>query len=209
MKLSVVIPVWSGTPVLAKMALALCQQVRPMCNELIVAEDGDFSEDLWNIADFYLFHRQRLGHARNLWTGVQVASGDYIGILDSDIVITQGTLRDLCMPGRVVGGRWKEFPNITEVMGWCVVIDRTLLKDHPIGTPEFEGLGDWMQSLLAYNTWTNAMEYSHIQKRSYSEMNRLGGRTIGDLQTREISLDRHHQRVIEDPIYKERWGNET
>src|SRR5712692_9807576 len=91
---SLVIPTWSGTPELAEMALNLCKQVRPMCDELIITEDGDYCQALKEIVDVYLIHTpHRLGHARNLLQGLKVATGNYVGIIDSDIVITKGTLR--------------------------------------------------------------------------------------------------------------------
>lgn len=207
--LSLVIPAWSGTPELEQMLLKLCQQVREMCDELIVCEDGDYNQDIKQIADIYIKSHRRLGHAKNTAQGVAVASGDFIGIIDSDVVITRGTLRDLCIPGRAVSGAWQEFPEIHEVLGWCFVVDRALLENRKIGNPEWEGLGDWMKELLPYCIWTDIIEYSHIQKRSYSEKDRLGGMTTGDHQGRQTLWDRHRARMDEDPIYKEKWQDES
>lgn len=207
MQLSVVIPAWSGTPQLAKMTLNLCKQVRSMCDELIVSEDGDYNKALDDICDYYLVHR-RLGHALNLSSGIKAASGDFIAPIDSDVVITKGTLRDLCIPEKAGFGTWKEWPVYKELMGWCFVMDRTLALRHPIGAPELEGLGLWIADLYPYTVYVDSFEYSHAPHQSYVERDRLGGRTIGDIQGREVMWDRHRQRIAEDPIYRERWEKE-
>lgn len=176
-----------------------------MCDQLIVTEDGDYNPDLERIADIYLLHR-RLGHGKNVQLGMEAVSGDYVGVIDSDIVLTKGTLRDLCIPGKAAYGTWKEFPHYKELMGWCFVVERILIYRHPVAFSEWEGLGPWITQLFPYTEYVDIFEYSHIQKRSYGELGRLGGRSIGEIQAKEIVLDRHLRRLDEDPIYREKWG---
>lgn len=142
--LSVVIPTWSATPVLADMAYELCKQVHPMCDELVVSEDGPESSKLGAIADKYLIHAW-LGHGENLALGIQNATGEFIAVLDSDIRIEKGTIRDLCIPNTVVYPKWnpherelymRENPDqIKLLFAWFVVAPRSMFENLlPFGT---------------------------------------------------------------------------
>src|SRR6266566_9777561 len=90
--LSVVIPAYSITESLKDMALALCKQVRPMCDELIVSEDsGVYWPELQEISDLYLMH-ENLGDVPNIVLATRVALGEYIAVINTDISLVYGTL---------------------------------------------------------------------------------------------------------------------
>jgi glycosyltransferase involved in cell wall biosynthesis len=142
--LSVVIPTWSATPILEDMAYELCKQVRPMCDELVVSEDGPVSPKLESIADKYLIHKW-VGHGENLSLGIQNSGGHFVAILDSDIVIEKGVLRDLCIPDKVVYPQWNKLEQAAYfqinpdqkglLFAWFVVASRHDLEDFlPFGT---------------------------------------------------------------------------
>jgi len=58
------------------MTLVLANQVRKMCDELIISEDGNPNEDLRKVSDKYLVH-SRLGHADNLVEGIKQVTCDF------------------------------------------------------------------------------------------------------------------------------------
>lgn len=124
--LSVVIPAWSGTQKLADMLLSLCETIRPMCDELIVTEDsGNTSQFIERLADAYLVH-PRLGQAGNLAEGIKVSTGEFVALIDSDMRIVSGTLKDLCIPGHIVSPASVQ-RRADEMVGWFVVSPRQFL----------------------------------------------------------------------------------
>src|SRR6266702_8878118 len=99
MKISVLIPTWSGTKELMEMAFKLAQSVRPQCDELVITEDSNFfSQELFNIADTYILH-QNWGDMKNTVGGFRLTTGDYVATIQSDVRIQKGHIRDLCIPG--------------------------------------------------------------------------------------------------------------
>src|SRR5260221_2776316 len=166
-RLSVVITAWSGTQILRDMLLALCQQVRPMCDELIVSEDSDTVErGILELCDKYNVH-SRYGHARNLVVGLKMATMDFIALLDSDITITQGSLRDLCIPGKIVSPGLK---------GWFMVGPRELLVEFPPfeNNHHIEGIDNWWMELQKrYQVVSSkAVTYHHAFNQTASELSR-------------------------------------
>lgn len=169
MQLSVVIPAWSGTPELAEMALALCKQVRPMCDELIVTEDaGVYYPELQQIADLYLMHPNLLDIANSI-LGVRVAQGEYIAVINSDIIMLSGDLRDLCVPGTVVSCGNYGF------QGCFHVVPRSVINEFGYLNPEKQGSGaDYHYAEVIRDVYrgSDLVTYQHLAGRSYSEKRR-------------------------------------
>ena len=210
---SIVIPCWSGTPELEGMAIDLANKVRPMCDELIICEDGGYdSKTLRGIADHYLWHRWNLGDIRNLTLGIWMASGDFVGILNSDITIHKGSLRDLCLPGQV-GCPTRLFkPGGGDFVDFCFVVDMELLRK--TGYPH-SGLAvgpDWNWSLALEKetvivpsvevSHTGGVSYSGRHRKSYEDY--LMRERTGHVK--EIDPMRHKQRMTDDEEYRKVWG---
>jgi glycosyltransferase involved in cell wall biosynthesis len=160
--LSVVIPVWTGTQVLLDMHIALCKSVRDDCDELIVCEDGNPYQGLEKYCDKYIVHDERLGHAQNLQLGINAARHEYIGVLDSDVVIKSGSLRDLCNHGRFTEARSLTPTDKKGFIIWCSVAPRVLWKLFPLPTDK-EILDDWADSIpkeLIYGSFLVTYEHN-------------------------------------------------
>lgn len=102
-KLSVVLPVYSIRPAICKMEIENSKIWKREVDELIVTEDGPYCQELHELADLYLLH-PRLGACNNMIVGWQVAlsrGADYVVLVDSDVTLINGHLRDMCVPGRV------------------------------------------------------------------------------------------------------------
>lgn len=102
MKLSMIIPTYSVTPELAEMAEFCALSYREQVDELIICEDGgQFSQDLMDIADIYIYSKKNEGFTKNVNKGWNIASGDYSMIVNSDTQLMNGNLKDLCIPATV------------------------------------------------------------------------------------------------------------
>lgn len=175
--LSIVIPVWSGTQVMIDMHVKLCISVDYDCDELIVCEDGPFCPELSVLADNYIVNKERLGHARNLQSGIDAARGDYIGVLDSDVIIKKGSMRDLCVPGKFTEAKWLDqiAPQNTFII-WCSVAEKRLYKEYPLPTSG-EVLDHWAQRIpfeLIYRS--DKVEYEHHTGITYTEWKKVHGK---------------------------------
>lgn len=220
MQLSVVVPTWSGTQGLADMAMSLLTYVRPMCDELIVSEDSEdfYYKEMEDIADLYLRH-PNMGDVVNINYAMRHAKGEFIAVLNSDLTIFSGNLRDLCIPGRVVcpdansGGHGG-------YTGGLVVIPRTVLdeygyldesRQHPHIS---HGMGaDAEYSIRVKNlmTFSDKVKCHHITGVSYAEQRRLGEQAERQRQlvhpNKEVDLTRHLARLEEDPVYWAEWND--
>lgn len=154
------------------MALALCHQVQPMCDELVVTEDapGDFTA-LRIISDIYSQHK-RLGDLRNTQLGIDMATSEYVAVLNSDITIDQGNLRDLCVPSRIVCPRGA--PPVDEAFaGYFFVAPRELLARYPLPSQMDEqaivrGWGRYYGELIKeVYLWYPVLDYTHHWNQSY------------------------------------------
>lgn len=190
-KLSVVIPAWSGTPELAQMALDLCKQVRPMCDELILTEDsGNYYKELQEIADLYLMH-ENLGDVVNTVLGMRIALGEYIAAINTDVHILMGSVRSLCIPGKTVTP-WEKDGNHQEFNGAFYVIPRTVLNEYgpPLITRQAQGADfEYMYRIQKTFQWssdlcfTHQLNTSHIEWRKQHEVAEpLNGRLAYDNQ---------------------------
>ena len=101
-KISVVIPCYTLTKELERLALWAAASVREQCDELIIAEDGGmYSPKLMELADKYLFYRDNRGFTKNVNRGWREAEGEYVMIMSSDTQLESGNIVDLCIAGKV------------------------------------------------------------------------------------------------------------
>lgn len=101
-KISVVIPCYTLTKELERLALWAAASVREQCDELIIAEDGGmYSAKLMELADKYLYYKDNRGFSKNVNRGWQEAEGEYVIIMSSDTQLESGNIADLCIPGKV------------------------------------------------------------------------------------------------------------
>lgn len=168
--LSIVIPAWSVVPGLTQMLSDLCKKVVVMCDQLVVTEDGNYSRKIEEVADTYL-HHHRLGHSGNLGLGLMACTGDFIAILDSDVMISLGDIRDLVIPGTVVSPTWVDHPANNTINGWFMVGPReTFFPVPPIS--EVEGIDLWCNDIWQRNratfVYSDKVEYSHNRNTSYT-----------------------------------------
>lgn len=214
MTLSVIIPSWSATDRLVEFALKLAIQVKLMCDELIITEDGEYNKKLEEIADKYLIH-PRLGHAKNLAEGIKVATGDFVALIDSDMDVQSGDLRKLCIPGRVVSPSSVQ-RRFNEVAGWFIVCPREFVTeflpyDHPSQGLR-EGIDTWVREFHAIHEHdfepSDQIFVVHGHGQSYGRfLSRLREEKVEvDKNLREIAPDRHKARLLEDPEYAAKWG---
>jgi hypothetical protein len=103
MRIAVIIPTFTMDEDLGKMAADNAKIWKTRCDDLVVSEDGGYYRDLARTADLYLMH-ERLGPAANMnlaWKIALVRGADYVAIADSDVTWVQGSLKDLCIPGKI------------------------------------------------------------------------------------------------------------
>ena len=212
--LSVVIPAWSGTPELVQMTLNLAKQVKEMCDELVISEDGPYSKELQEVADIYLLHT-RLGHGANLNLGFRASTGEYVALLDSDIEITSGTIRDLCVPGKVVSPYLRGQAH----QGFFIVAPRWILIQHPpydvgsgigghnVPVGRGEGIDNWIVELKEWSgdrlLASDAVTYNHLSSKSYAQL-RVTPHFQINTETRkrmEFDIARHRARMLKDAEY--------
>jgi hypothetical protein len=217
MTLSVVIPTWTGTDELEDMAFKLCESVREQCDDLVVTEDGGkYSERIKKIADQYLYHRWNIGDLRNIVLGMWMAEGDFVAVLNSDVTWHRGSLRDLCIPGRVVSPLWRQNRERRTVLDFCFVVDRQILRDKNYGyfaTDRDVGPGwTWFESVKNVSDSVDIAEVSHHGGTSYGAKHKLeyeeASRRAASAINREIDPRRHIQRLLSDPEYASIWANE-
>jgi len=186
-----------------------------MCDELIVCEDGGtHSYKIDDVVDQYLWHRWNLGDIRNLTLGLWMASGDYVGILNSDITIHSGTLRDLCIPGKVGCPIRLQKPGGGDFVDFCFVVDMELLRK--LGYPH-SGISvgpdwNWSLGLEKETIIVPTVEVSHSGGVSYSAKRTKGYEEYLErnrIDHREIDPSRHKQRMLEEEDYRNRWPEES
>jgi glycosyltransferase involved in cell wall biosynthesis len=101
-KLSMVIPTYTLTKELERLAIIAADSYRDHVDELIIIEDGGvYSPELVHLADTYIFNKQNSGFTKNVNNGWKFAHGEYVAIVNSDTYLVSGNLYDLCLPGKV------------------------------------------------------------------------------------------------------------
>jgi glycosyltransferase involved in cell wall biosynthesis len=143
-----------------------------MCDELIVCEDGPYSANVAKACDRYLTHSERLGHPKNLEIGIKKAVYSYICVLDADIVIKNGNLRDLCNQGKFTEALCLTPHDKKGFVIWCSVTDNITLKGFPM--PEGPLLDSWADSIPKdLIVKSDKVEYEHNTGIIYSEWQKL------------------------------------
>jgi hypothetical protein len=104
MKVAVIVPTFTMDEDLGKMAADNAKIWKTQCDDLIITEDdGGYYRDLARAADLYMLHRN-LGVAANMnlaWKVALVRGADYVAIADSDVTWKEGSLKNLCIPGKI------------------------------------------------------------------------------------------------------------
>lgn len=100
--ISMVIMTYTLTNELEEIAYNSALSYRDQVDELIITEDGGkFSNKLRDISDIYIYGKNNVGFTANVNRGWRVSSGDYTMIVNSDTYLSEGKLKDLCIPGTV------------------------------------------------------------------------------------------------------------
>jgi hypothetical protein len=176
MTLSVIIPTWSGTEDLFQMARDLCKQVRPMCDELIIAEDSKyFYDEFLELADTYVCHKN-WGDIVNCVRALPLATGNYVATINSDVIIERGNIRDLCIPGYVVSPQWKQLREFRSFQGPFFVVPREIIEQYGYLDSAKQGGGadyHYADKIKDVFMWSDAVEYTHLAGRSYSAKRRI------------------------------------
>ena len=101
-KISMVIPCYTKTKELEEQALMAIASYKDQVDELIVIEDGQmFSSKLMEASDIYIYNKNNIGFTANVNRGWRMANGEYVCIVNSDTILREGDLNDLCTPGKV------------------------------------------------------------------------------------------------------------
>lgn len=101
-KISAVIPCYTLTKELERLAFWCAASIREQVDELIIVEDGGmFSPKLLEIADKYIYNKDNRGFSKNVNRGWKAAEGEFVMIVSSDTQWEGGNLSDLCIPGKV------------------------------------------------------------------------------------------------------------
>lgn len=102
MKISLVIPTYTLTKELERLALWAAASYREQVGQLIITEDGGmYSPKLQEISDIYIYNKVNVGFSKNVNRGWKNADGDFVMIVNSDTQLMKGKLDDLCIPGMV------------------------------------------------------------------------------------------------------------
>ena len=102
MKISLVIPCYTVNKDLEELAIRAALSYREHVDELIITEDsGFYSPELMKLSDIYIWGKENVGFTANVNRGWKNAHGDYVMIVNSDTMLLQGDLNDLCIPGKV------------------------------------------------------------------------------------------------------------
>lgn len=101
MKISVVLPTVILTKELEDLTIQAIKSYRE-ADEIIVSEDGGmFSPKIMALADIYIYNTYNSGFTKNVNRGWKNASGDFIMIANNDTHLIEGSLKDLCIPGKI------------------------------------------------------------------------------------------------------------
>ena len=101
-KISMVIPCYTKTKELEEQALMAIASYKDQVDELIVIEDGQmFSSKLMEASDIYIYNKNNIGFTANVNRGWHMANGEYVCIVNSDTILREGDLNDLCIPGKI------------------------------------------------------------------------------------------------------------
>lgn len=105
MGLQIVIPTYTKTDELEKMAYDFALTYKQQGAKIIICEDGQKkSKWLMDLSYVYIYNSDNVGFTKNVNRGWKyaIANGaDYVGIVNSDTYWISGNLNDLCIPDTV------------------------------------------------------------------------------------------------------------
>jgi len=118
LKLTIVIPTYSSeVHGWCETAAANAKVWKEHCDELIITEDGQYCQELHEVADLYILH-PRLWPADNMNLGWKIAlarGADYVLIMDSDVKYVSGDVRELCIPDAIGAASIVQHPESVSV----------------------------------------------------------------------------------------------
>ena len=100
MKYSFIVPVFNRPDEVDELLESLCSQTLKVC-EVIIGEDGsqkpckDVCDKYASILALHYYYKENSGPGQSRNYGVERAQGDYVIILDSDVVLPQGYLESV------------------------------------------------------------------------------------------------------------------
>jgi O-antigen biosynthesis protein len=180
--LSVVIPHW---PIDEEVDAALRRCVTSLptdCEKIIVVNEGT-------------------GFASNVNRGLKLASGDFVGVVGNDTVVTEGDVYDLCVPGTVTSPVVKEKASIDPggFHGAFWVMPKQVLDEVGLLDERFEGGfyedDDFLQRLKVAGIPARQIKSVHVWSRPK-------GLTMSKLGRGEV------ERLVEENErrFAEKWG---
>jgi len=94
---TLVIPAYTVSSVLETMACRCALSHRKQVDQIIITEDGGFySEKLREVADIYIYNKQNAGFTKNLNKGWKLSISNFTILANSDTLLVEGNLDDLC-----------------------------------------------------------------------------------------------------------------
>ncbi len=125
MKFSVIVPVYNRPDEVDELLESLCSQTQKDF-EVIIVEDGskttckDVCDKYANILDLHYYYKENSGPGQSRNYGVERANGEYVLILDSDVVLPEGymaaTEKELSSePAVAWGGPDASHPSFTNI----------------------------------------------------------------------------------------------
>lgn len=174
-RLAVVMPTYTIRPALEDMAVANAKIWREQCDDLIITEDGGVqSPALRYLSSFYLYH-QNVGVCNSMrlaWLVALIRRADYVFITDSDVTLEHGSLRDLCVPGRVTVPRINQHPD-TAFTAPCLCVPRTVSNERGIYPESIDGFhrDDGFDAAYAQQIHDLVMKINTVR------VNHIGGAT--------------------------------
>lgn len=214
-RVAVVIPAYSSPTANGEWAARTAQTWKDQCDDLIITEDGGYSEACHHVADLYLLHEQ-LWPAKNMNLGWQIAlmrGADYVAIMDLDAHRVSGSLREACVPGKVM------VPSIVQhietiSIGPMFIVPKEIAEERGFLDPEKGPRLQWFDA--DYHVRVNDIISQSRQLKVYHD----GGSVTGvhpyhnpdwnkieepveiHKPGREVDPQRHKARMEEDPEYK-------
>lgn len=168
-KLTLIIPTYSIRASLCLMAADNARGWSPQCDELIICEDGDYCPELRQIADLYVLH-QNVGVCLNMnmaWEIALARGAEYVAIMDSDVSLVEGSLREMCIPDKVSVPVIVQHPDTSFIAPMLVVprsvSDRVGIYDYRGGAHRNEGFdADYGQKVRDIVVKVREVKVSHI-----------------------------------------------
>ena len=178
MKISLVIPTYTLTKELERLALWAAASYREQVDQLIITEDGGmYSPKLQEISDIYIYNKVNVGFSKNVNRGWKNADGDFIMIVNSDTQLMKGKLDDLCIPGmvtspeivnqyidRLAGPFWCTPKELTDRFGYLREEMRTYSSD-----------SEYDERMKDFFTKVPSVQVFHEQAKTVTEAGVEGG----------------------------------